>query len=280
MKIAIKVLTLLTLLILVGSCSSERKCRRAINKAEKLGCLKTDSVIKFSKKNFDINISLPIFVMQSSYNDIKTYTPTTLPFVHSGQTGLPLCVGVYFYMKPIKGYEDYLISECGTIVINSKTGKRRKIQNRTNQNYKFVILYKNKKRIAESIHRLVAFTYIDNPNNYPIINHIDSNPSNNHVSNLEWCTYSYNNKYSRLMGCRNSQKQKDIASITMKVYNQKGLLCKKVIDVKTGEIFKSVTLAAKSINMDKRDLSRRLRGHCKNKTNFQYHEIYINNSIG
>lgn len=37
-------LTLLTLLILVGSCSSERKCRRAINKAEKLGCLKTDSI--------------------------------------------------------------------------------------------------------------------------------------------------------------------------------------------------------------------------------------------
>lgn len=37
-------LTLLTLLILVASCSSERKCRRAIAKAEKLGCLKTDSV--------------------------------------------------------------------------------------------------------------------------------------------------------------------------------------------------------------------------------------------
>ncbi len=44
-------------------------------------------------------------------------------------------------------------------------------------------------------HRLVAMAYIPNPNNYPIVNHIDCNPKNNHYSNLEWCTYKHNTEW-------------------------------------------------------------------------------------
>ena len=47
-----------------------------------------------------------------------------------------------------------------------------------------------------AVHRLVAELFIPNPNNYPIVNHKDENKLNNDVSNLEWCTYSYNSKYS------------------------------------------------------------------------------------
>lgn len=46
------------------------------------------------------------------------------------------------------------------------------------------------------VHRLVAYNFIPNPNNYPIINHKDENRSNNNISNLEWCTVSYNNTYN------------------------------------------------------------------------------------
>jgi hypothetical protein len=41
-------------------------------------------------------------------------------------------------------------------------------------------------------YRLVAETYIPNPNNLPEVNHIDKDKSNNHVSNLEWITKEEN----------------------------------------------------------------------------------------
>lgn len=46
------------------------------------------------------------------------------------------------------------------------------------------------------VHRLVAMAFIPNPDNLPCINHKDCNPANNHVDNLEWCDWKYNNNYA------------------------------------------------------------------------------------
>lgn len=56
------------------------------------------------------------------------------------------------------------------------------------------------KTIHRKVHRMVAITFISNPNNYPEINHKDCNPKNNAVSNLEWCTHQYNNAYKEKFG--------------------------------------------------------------------------------
>lgn len=45
------------------------------------------------------------------------------------------------------------------------------------------------------VHRLIALTFILNPNNYTEINHIDEIRMNNKVENLEWCTKKYNTNY-------------------------------------------------------------------------------------
>lgn len=61
--------------------------------------------------------------------------------------------------------------------------------------YPTVKLMMNNKGKTVKVHRLVAEMFIPNPNNYPEVNHKDEDKTNNHVSNLEWCTRRYNNEY-------------------------------------------------------------------------------------
>lgn len=55
-----------------------------------------------------------------------------------------------------------------------------------------VDLYKSGKRQCLLLHRLVAITFLPNPNKYEVVNHIDRDKTNCDVSNLEWCSQSYN----------------------------------------------------------------------------------------
>lgn len=96
--------------------------------------------------------------------------------------------------KPIQGFPGYMIGNDGTI-LSSKRSKGY-IKTFTNpKGYYFAYLYKDNKRHILALHRLVAIHFIENPNNYLCVNHKDENPANNHYSNLEWCSYSYNRSY-------------------------------------------------------------------------------------
>lgn len=73
----------------------------------------------------------------------------------------------------------------------------------SNQNgYKKVT--SNKKIIQ--IHQLVALKFIPNLENKPYINHIDGGKTNNHISNLEWCTVKENNEHAIKTGLRKARK--------------------------------------------------------------------------
>ena len=57
-------------------------------------------------------------------------------------------------------------------------------------------------------HRLIARTFLDNPQGYKQINHKDGNKTNNSVDNLEWCDSSYNNTHAYLLGLNDHESLK------------------------------------------------------------------------
>lgn len=61
--------------------------------------------------------------------------------------------------------------------------------------YSYVTISLHTKSHNFRVNRLVAETFIPNPDNLPQVNHIDENKLNNRVENLEWCTAKYNNNY-------------------------------------------------------------------------------------
>ena len=99
--------------------------------------------------------------------------------------------------RDIQGYEGlYEVSNFGN-VRSLKYGKIKYLKPADDGNgYYFVNLSKNGIVKNFKIHRLVATAFIDNPSNYPQINHKDEDKTNNKASNLEWCTNKYNKRYS------------------------------------------------------------------------------------
>lgn len=85
----------------------------------------------------------------------------------------------------------YLVSNTGQIK-NKKTG-RIMMGSKVN-GYRFVNLFidKDTPKMNRLVHRMVAITYLENPDNKQVVNHKDTRIINNHVDNLEWVTYKEN----------------------------------------------------------------------------------------
>lgn len=94
---------------------------------------------------------------------------------------------------PIPDFENYGINKKGDIY----SFKRNILLHQGNRGlYKKVCLYKNKIQYDLYVHRLVALTFLPNPDNLSQVNHKDGNKLNNCVDNLEWCTCSCNVKHA------------------------------------------------------------------------------------
>lgn len=88
----------------------------------------------------------------------------------------------------------YEVSNMGKV--RSKVTNKLATTFKNDRGYIIAKIYLNGRIKNERVHRLVAMTFIPNPNNYPQVNHLDYDRTNNRVENLEWCTGEQNIKHS------------------------------------------------------------------------------------
>jgi HNH endonuclease len=121
-------------------------------------------------------------------------------------------------LTPIKNFEleYYYITECGR-VFSYKYKHIIELKPRIVSCYYNIGVFKNKKRVYKYVHRLVAETYISNPNNYKVVNHKNGNKLDNRKENLEYVTFSENRIHALKIGL--IKPQSDSIKITDKEYN-------------------------------------------------------------
>lgn len=169
--------------------------------------------------------------------------------------------------KDIDGYEGlYQISNLGMVRSFSKgdSVKYKKPQNRSDGYYQ-VRLYQNWKGQNKKIHRLVALAFIENPNGYKCVNHIDGDKQNNSVENLEWCDHSYNNLHACQTGLRKKYLGGD--NWEAKQVVQKNL---------EGEVVKtwgSIREAARALKISESSISSCINGRSKKGTGFIWEQV-------
>lgn len=114
-------------------------------------------------------------------------------------------VSVKEIWKDVEGYDGmYQVSSLGRVRSwrhgNMHPGKRKSPRilktSKRKGDYGRVALLKSGAQKTRTIHRLVAESFIPNPHNKPCVNHIDGDKHNNHISNLEWVTFSENSKHA------------------------------------------------------------------------------------
>ena len=155
--------------------------------------------------------------------------------------------------RPVKNYEGlYEINQYGNVRSLCKRHYHKIMKDRIDRGgYVSVKVSKGDRCSTQYVHRLLAFAFIENPDNKRMVNHIDGNKLNNDLKNLEWCTASEN-----------------------MVHAYKLRLCspkpRKVIDGCTGEIFNSAKSAAKILCVAYPTMKNYLNGNRHNPTCLKY----------
>ena len=172
-------------------------------------------------------------------------------------------------MKQIEGFENYLISLDGKVFSLKNMSFLKLRKNRENGYFRAELYHKNltnnKKSKNLSVARLVANAYLPNPENKPTINHIDGNKENNLLCNLEWATYSENNKHAI---------DNNLHPLTDKMIKSRSKSSEKlkkiILDTNTGIFYIGAEDAAKVCGYTIGTMREKLCGRKNNRTSLKY----------
>lgn len=157
--------------------------------------------------------------------------------------------------KQIDGFYNYEVSSFGNVrlkdtyrktVTGTRLYKGKIIATSEQKNGYLTVNMKNDSSVWKtvSVHRLVAKTFIPNPENKREVNHVDGDKTNNNVSNLEWATAGENQRHARKLGLNRTELNP---------------LCRKVKCIQTGQEFESIEDCARHYKVHTETIRNRLK---------------------
>ena len=144
-------------------------------------------------------------------------------------------------LQPIEGFRGYFINKEGQVW----SEYRRHCWLTPSSNgtgYHKVVLCRDEKKHTKYVHRLVAETFLPNPDNKPQVNHKNGIRHDNRAKNLEWATRSENHLHA----------YRELGRVH---HHAKPIRC-----VETGDIYSSATFASKQLGIPQTCISAVVRG--------------------
>lgn len=156
-----------------------------------------------------------------------------------------------------KYLEKYLVNEYGDLI--SLRGRKPKLMKRQTYKigYQYYPIQVGKRNVKIKVHRIVAKTFLEEKEGKNLVNHKDGDKTNNYIGNLEWCSNSENILHAyNVLGSKHGGKK-----------------CKQVRCIETGEIFKSVSDAARAKNTFRSSIRKVINGTQNNCGGYTWEDV-------